>query len=259
MENGASSSKSSEGFEIQLGKLTKEFQDKLSQAIGHFSVPLVVDIGMEYKFVGSGTLIMFGDHCGILTAEHVVNYAADDRYRLNTNLGSTQKLRLSVAEFPHDISIEVQYLEIETTGIRKEDYYGPDLAFIKIPPCPLLSELKARKSFVNISVLPEERFENARINSGCIVVTGFPEVDRVHQILKSKELGFTALEGLKGYGFVTGEVNYEEHEGYDYLSLGVSYGTGGEAPLKFGGVSGGGVWRVPIMRKKGEPDGTEIF
>jgi hypothetical protein len=127
---------------------------------------LVVDIGGEYKFVGSGTLIAFGNNYGVLTAEHVVNYAADERYRLNTKFGCSQKLRLSVAEFPHDISIDVSYLEIEITGIRKQDYYGPDLAFVKIPPSPLLSELKARKSFVDIAVLAEERFENASINSG---------------------------------------------------------------------------------------------
>jgi hypothetical protein len=259
MENDASLPKPPAGFEIRLGKLTEEFQDKLSQAIGHYSVPLVVDIGAEYKFIGSGTLITFSGHFGILTAEHVVNYAADEKYRLNTKFGSSQKLRVSVAEFPHDISIDLPYLKIETSGFRKDDYYGPDLAFVKIPPSPLLSELRARKSFVDITVSTEKRFENASTNSGCIAVTGFPDVDRVQQILQSNKLGFTVLEGLKGYGFITGEENYEEHEAYDYLSLGVSYGIGGDVPIKFGGVSGGGVWRVPIVRKKGEPEGTEYF
>jgi hypothetical protein len=219
----------------------------------------VVDLGKEYKFVGSGTLISFGKNDGILTAEHVVNYAADEKYRLNTKFGGSQKLRISVAEFPHDISIDVSYLEIETSGARKNNYYGPDLAFIKIPPSPLLRELKARKSFVNIGVRVEERFKNASVNAGCSVVTGFPEIDRVHRMEQSARLGFISTEQLKGYGFITGQVNQEEVDGYDYLDFGVSYEAGNEAPLRFNGVSGGGVWRVPVIRKKGEPPGTEYF
>ena len=33
----------------------------------------------------------------------------------------------------------------------------------------------------------------------------------------------------------------------------------GEVGDSFGGVSGGGVWRVPVYRKKGDPKGAEYY
>src|SRR5439155_15057179 len=91
---------------FQLKDLKKEFQDKLGSEIGKYSIPLILD----WDFIGSGTLIRLGECFGILTASHVVS---NNDWEVDCGAYSKQVLRVAVADYAHDLSIEARRLQIE--------------------------------------------------------------------------------------------------------------------------------------------------
>jgi hypothetical protein len=233
---------------FQLKDLSKQVQDNVGTEIGKYTVPLVLD----WRFIGSGTLIRFGECHGVLTASHVVS---NKDWQINAGAYSKQTLRTAVAEYAHDLSIEARRLEIERT-IRKSDEYGPDLAFIRIPDSEFLHAILPRKSFFDICSSAEKKFAEAGKSDGIMVFSGFPEADRFDG---QPELGFDIVHGLIGYGFITGREHEEEREGYDYIEVGASYAGDNKPPVSFGGVSGGGLWQVPVFRKKDHGLGQEYY
>jgi hypothetical protein len=62
-----------------------------------------------------------------------------------------------------------------------------------------------------------------------------------------------------GYAFLTGQEHCEERQGWDYLELGLGHEDTADIGPSFGGVSGGGVWRVPIYRNRNDSPGKEFF
>lgn len=240
----------SEEFRIRHRDIPEDVQNRLGRAVGDFSIPIVLD----WQFLGSGTLIQFGDTRGILTAEHVVRHPTEAARRIDTSINSKQRLFTTIAEHPHELMIPARYLELRATE-RESDLLGPDLAFIKIPPGPFLNAIAARKSFVNVSVNPEQRFKEAMDTRGCIVFSGFPDEARFRD---KPELGFQLVNGLLGVGFITSQDKRFEQGRHDYIEVGVSRKKGLEPPATFKGVSGGGLWRVPIVRKETAKTDTDV-
>src|SRR5260370_6809044 len=58
---------------------------------------------------------------------------------------------------------------------------------------------------------------------------------------------------------LTGPEKYEKQDGWDYYQMGVSQQAANEFERTFGGVSGGGVWRVNAERRKEDQPGQEIL
>ena len=229
-------------FRIQHRDIPNDVQNRLGRAVGDYSVPIVLD----WQFLGSGTLIRFGNTRGILTAEHVIRHPTETGKRIDTSINSKQRLMTTVAEHPHELMIDARFLELRTTE-RHNDKFGPDLGFIKIPPGPFLDQIEARKSFVNVALDPDQRFSEAMDERGCIVFSGFPDEAR---FLDEPKMGFQLVNGLLGIGFITGQDRRFDYGEYDYIEVGVSRKSGLGPPATFKGVSGGGLWRVPIVRKE---------
>ena len=186
-----------ESVRFQLKDLPKQLQDNVGTEIGNYTVPLVLDWG----FIGSGTLIRFGNCYGVLTASHVVS---NNYWKIDVGANSKQALRTAIAEYAHDLFIEARRLDIEQTT-RKSDEYGPDLAFIRIPDSEFLHAILPRKSFFDIRSSAEKKFTEATKSDGIAVFSGFPEADKFEA---KAELGFSTVHGLMGYVFITGR----EHE-----------------------------------------------
>jgi hypothetical protein len=73
--------------------------------------------------------------------------------------------------------------------------------------------------------------------------------------------GFETGEALYGYAFPTGpRVNpvAPPANGFDYIELGCDRSSSASVPDSFGGVSGGGVWKVEIDSPDGSA-GSEIL
>jgi hypothetical protein len=153
-----------EEFGIRLSDVPDAISEEVRQVADHHTVPLIIND----EPVGSGTLVQIDEYSGILTAEHVVNHPRRSDLRLIGLTGPPRQLSMAIAEFPHAISIPSDVLRIVKTGARA-DKSGPDLAFIAIPPSPLLQELNARKSFANLNTNVGAKLESTLADRGFLL------------------------------------------------------------------------------------------
>lgn len=240
-----------ETFLIRLADLPALMIDRIVAETRNYIVPLIVnDIHL-----GSGTLVQIDGHYGILTAEHVARPPGRPDLHLDNTSHEGPRLLVPPAEFPGGQPVESFALRIFATD-RKTDDHGPDLAFIELPEGPLLRELRARRSFYPLANDAGTKIDDALLDTGFVPFCGFPASQMVGQ---TPSLGFTDVSMLRGFSFMTGPDRYYEHDTWDYFELGVDRTAVDDIGDSFGGVSGGGVWRIPVYRKKGEPEGKEYF
>ena len=232
---------------IEVGKIPIEVLVSIKQEVLSFSVGLVALVaegqrGIPY-LIGSGTLIQLDDFFAVLTANHVFEKTVYTHRKC-------EYLGVTVGSAVHRImlpKVELQVTRIGGTDVLPK---SPDLAIVKIPK-ERLGDISARKSFWNIGkyeklVLPSPM----SIDAGVWALCGCPDVNTT---------GPTAMQGfdhvwtyqmLAGFSGVDREWTSGE---FDYLQYSVSYSHGNNTPLTFGGVSGGGLWQVPLEKGK---DGT---
>ena len=61
--------------------------------------------------------------------------------------------------------------------------------------------------------------------------------------------GFKSIKGYRGLCGISGIRKEYESSGYDYLEMAIQYESHNQdLPMSFGGVSGGGVWQVSLIR-----------
>jgi hypothetical protein len=153
--------------------------------------------------VATGVLVEIDGHPCILTAEHVLN---NPNARFDNSARSSQRLATSVSRRANCPWIEMRYLDWWTTA-RKTDEWGPDLAFVRLPePTGFTSELRAKKSFYNLTKDPERRMREALEHKfGFMAVTGY-----VGEQIETAppESGFQDVRIIKGYAFLTGPEEY---------------------------------------------------
>ncbi len=248
-------------FQIKIEDLPSEFTDAALRSIRDYVVGLALEIrppeGVKEpevcELVGSGTLITWDGKFGILTAEHVISYPKDKEFALDTN-NVRQRLRILFVDHPNVFGIESQFLKIHKLAERVSDDYGPDLAVIELPPSPELDTIKAKKSFWNLSNKTGEKLAGAIATHGCIGIAGHPVEDKAP---KGKMMGFEDVTFAPGFVGFTGQINYFEHEGFDYLEVDSLRTEANGAPKSYQGVSGGSVWRIPILRRT--ENGREVI
>ena len=234
---------------VSLVDLSETVNEDVQRRTSEYTLPILCG----YTQLGSGTLVQVDGWTGILTAEHVVNPPKAD-LRLDWTGHPERYLRTSISSFAHDLAIPTTALRIVTTE-NVSDAYGPDLAFIVLPPSPFLQQVKAKKSVYNLTLRTEERKKAALEDVGFFALCGFPEIRGFEA---PPEHGFTETRGLYGYAMFTGPENYDERDGWDYYEMGVGQEAADDFERTFGGVSGGGVWRVAVGRDEHQPPGNEF-
>lgn len=242
---------SDEQFEIKLGDLPERVQEAIRQETKHYSVPLVIN---EVP-LGSGTLVEIDGHHCVLTAEHVVRLPKKPDLWLTNTDHKGPRLLIPPMDSPGEIIFESYALRVFHTQ-RKRDDFGPDLALIVLPPSGMLNELRGRRSFYPIAHQSDAKVAEALHETDFIAFCGFPASTQKQD---EPSLGFTEVIQLGGFAFLTGPEKYDDRGEWDYFELGVRREEMGEVGESFGGVSGGGVWRVPVYRKKGDPEGAEYY
>jgi hypothetical protein len=242
---------SSQAIRVRLGDLSGSVIEAIERETKHYTVPLVIN----ETPLGSGTLVVIDGYFGILTAEHVVRHPHKSELHLTNVSHKGPRLVIPPMDFPARIEFESFSLRVVTTN-RKRDDYGPDLAFIIMPPSGALSELRARRSFYPLAKAPNQKTEEALQDTGFVAFCGFLGSKWTEE---PPELGFSKVNQLGGYAFLTGPEKYQERNGWDYYELGIRREQMGDFGDSFGGVSGGGVWRVPVSLKKGDAIGKEYF
>jgi len=237
-----------EEFRIQLKDLPDAIVEEVRRISGDYTIPIASD----YTPLGSGTLARIDEWPGILTARHVIQ-PDNHKLRLDQTGHPEHFLRTALGPFAHDLSITTNALRFVITPPKTVEY-GPDLAFVALPPSPFLDAITARKSFLNLTKNPQERKQLALHDTGFFALCGFPAVK---DFAAPPELGFSIVHGLYGYSMFTGPESYYGRDGWDYYEMPVSQEAADDFQRTFGGVSGGGVWRVDVVRSPDDQPGKE--
>ena len=221
---------------FKLSNLPIELYEDISKDLRCYLVGLLAikntKNGEKVKLIGSGTFVTIDDVSGILTAQHVTNEL------VSSDLG------LIVAEHEHKPILNSDLFQVIKL---KEDNANelPDLSFIHLP-ASTLGTIKAIKSFYNIGTKKESTLqEPLEKDIGVWFICGFP--DELKKEGEKSIRGFDSATGFYGLCGATSGVSNEYIENdFDYIEVPVSCGTADVIPSNYGGVSGGGLWQVPL-------------
>ena len=224
--------------EIPLGELPETVKEAAARDIADYSIGFVrverTPRGLDAVLLGSGTLVSIGTTYAVLTAHHVVSL-----------LPRTGRLGLILSPSLQQQTVDTQgitYLQIARGTI---DADGPDLGAIVLGPS-IAGAIAAKKTFFNLDLRRDQMFQDPpHLRDGFWFVNGF-----IHE-KTIEEPGKDGYDRIKKFYNLSGAGGPEESVvagDYDYFSFPVSYGGRSVAPESFEGMSGGGLWQVPLKR-----------
>lgn len=229
--------------QVRVEDLPEELIEPILEQIKYYSIGLIRvdrdDSGEKANLIGSGTLIQVQGNYGILTAHHVAS-----KLKNCTQLGIAISAHLPTMDI-HKYVFDPKMLHIVDVGMpqKRKEFNRPDLAVMVFLHLDI-GWLKAIKSFINIArsrqKILSEPFDPEHPNC---VLSGIPG-------MKTKVVGpahgysrVYVYENILGYTRIE---KYWIEDDFDYFEVSVIYDEGADLPRTFGGVSGGGVWRVKI-------------
>lgn len=178
------------------------------------------------RLAGSGTLVMVAGMYYVLKAAHVWEWLVNERARgvgLTLRPGDDHKFILSMEH--------IAAFGPKLTG--KWTQWGPDLVFLRIPP-ELVGPLTAFKTFENLSIQKSGPPDIDSIELRALI--GAPAIQGTFTQTHA-EININTFFGEQGVQTKRGE--------FDYVDL-LENTTFPGVPETFGGVSGGGLWRVVV-------------
>lgn len=202
---------------------------------------LTIHDGIEDAIAaGSGTLVKIGSVAGILTAAHVLDYLPDQgQVGLLLFPGNARRLQKQTVDMA---SADKVIIAGQAYG-----HSGPDLGFLRLPQMNI-DNLHATNSFYNLShrraTFADGQPGSAYVDAILGVVgewTKDAPPARPSTRLKNFELLFCG--GMVSAKWQIGE--------FDLCTFAPSFEEGIKPPKSYGGVSGGGLWRIYF-----EPDGS---
>jgi hypothetical protein len=222
-------------IEAQLREEESFLREETVRVIGGFTVALLGVFGSResasLRLGGTGTLVTVGNSSYILTAAHVWEWFVQTGAK---GIGLTLKENQE-----HEFLLNIETIVAsgpEHVGDWNE--WGPDLTFLRLPP-ELVGQVGAYKSFRNLT---QNKSDPTHIGSlEMWVLMGAPAVQGV----------FTrAHADLVINGFFSRVGNRETRGEFDYIDLEMDVSFPG-VPGTFGGVSGGGLWKVIAFELSG--------
>lgn len=232
---------------ISITEIPQELFEEIKGKLSHYVVGFVRirenESFEDADLIGSGTLVESDGVYGILTANHVIEALTET---------GVIGLILSSVLFPaeHRYTLRVGHLKMVPV-VRRPTYCeseGPDLGVVVLPST-YLGTIKARKSFYNLSSSRDEILTTPLANNiGIWFLCGSPSELTTEEDPRGGFGRVKRFYGLFGAGGV--QKGYTSGK-YDYLEFYVRCGKN-QLPESYGGISGGGLWQVPIQRS---PDG----
>lgn len=233
-----------DGREIfRLGELPDKLFNDAASEVRRFSTVLAVGD----KLAGSGTFVRVNGIAGILTAQHVWEFV----------LSSGQsRVGLTIANHPHSFSISLDGFSPRCGATRESDEYGPDIQFLEIHQSDASTIEANSKLFFNLGRETATRLRKASDHElGFVAVSGCPDEFTTKFVDPASGLECMQFKG----GFSTTVENYQERGRFDYFELPSRVGPVDGIPRSFGGVSGGGVWRIEMKKRPGAAAETAII
>jgi len=226
---------------LRVTDFPDELHDEVAERLSLYTVgfsSLRIRDGVEHsEQSGSGTLIKFSGRYGILTADHVVEQIHD-----GSHVGFLTDFRGGMRR----VVFERKYLQFVRLGSQPYGPDGPDLALVVLPLGEPLSVLVREKIFFDL----DRRRAPAEFESYPETRQGFWFVCGI-QAEGAKEIGaaraFRSVRGVWGMCAIAANPQELEHNGFDYLELGVPE-VGPNVPTQLNGISGSGLWQV-LVRK----------
>ena len=224
--------------EIPLGELPEKVIESAAGDVTGYCIGFVrveeTRNGQDAVLLGSGTLVSIGAIRAVLTAHHVVSI-----------LPRTGRLCLILSPALQQHTIETQGLVYLPIARGTIDSDGPDLGAIVLGPS-IAGAIAAKKTFYNIDLRRDQMLqEPLHLRDGFWFVNGFIHENTID------EPGGDGYDRIKRFYNLSGAGGPEELVlvgDHDYFAFPVSYAGRSVAPQSFGGMSGGGLWQVPLMR-----------
>jgi hypothetical protein len=222
---------------LPLSDVPNELLASISEAITRHSVALLrvwfdppgVDNILQ---VGAGTLVQGPNVCGIVTAFHVAREFSGECF-----------LGLTTSTTGDDFKIHASQVTILPVDSPADGEYGPDLAFIEITPSDR-NEIARDKEFYRLS-LPRSEVLLAppTLDAGIWVACGCPQQRSRIDPGEGRFAALAAFQLFCGFGGVDRQFH---RSGLDYLEMPIDNPGRSGVPSRFEGMSGGGLWQVPI-------------
>jgi hypothetical protein len=189
------------------------------------------------QFLGSGTFVKHNNHFCILTAGHVI---------AQKNFKNAEKIGLCFLSDTHKFELERIAVHCKYIWNKTNIKEGPDLGLIVLPESNI-GWIKATKSFWNLSAKKEIVLQKSYNNNGAWAVCGV-----VDKLIESKgpDRGHNKVFRLHHYLWYGGFEGVFKKNGHDYIETSVNYNTNPDLPEDFGGLSGSGLWHVPLFESK---------
>jgi hypothetical protein len=183
---------------------------------------------------GSGTLVRLGKTYGILTAAHV--------WQVVSKLP-----KVGIYLYPprgrevHAITEDIQLLDAVSFGNKNDDQFGPDIAFVRLRPSKATS-IEKYATFLSLERNEEKATAPAADDSKTMdaVAGGVDELGQKENVLGNRKLVIQNSVLLCGHA----EKIADGHDGFDRMEFTPSLGPEFVPPSSYGGMSGGGCFRV---------------
>ena len=208
---------------------------------------------MPFEIFGTGVLVSVLGHKFILTARHVTDFIIESGYDLVIFL-ALQKSDQLICRL-EDLDLKSYVFDL---GKGPDEESGPDLSLIVLSPDKIES-LVGSKSFSNLDLYRDSVLSSGmtleEFRSTSFFIQGHP----AENLLVDEKVGRFSVHNYTCFTFPSGYKLSED--GHDYLNFPV----GGEycsypfpdSPdlrwhdvLDWGGVSGGGVWKMDLRRSE---------
>ncbi len=224
--------------------IPREFwEDSIVPPINHHSIAILAsktgNPSDPPELRGSGSLVQYNDMYFILTAQHVIKHLKP--YPFISFVFGEEIYRMM-----HKSSL-FTYYEVATP---LSDVDGPDVGLISIPEI-VIGRFIQKKSFVNLGNKDYlTNHESLLEKNGLWIIAG--AVGELTKLELEKERMIVALMCYAG-----GTPNLFGVDDYDYYEMETEYKPDTMTPNTFGGMSGGGLWKLRIAENKGSYELTE--
>ena len=225
--------------EIPITQMPASLFEVVTLALNQYSVGFLrieeTPRGQDAVLLGSGTLVTVGETQAILTAHHVLQV-----------LPTEGRVGLVLSTKLQQYTVDTQALVYREIARGTVDADGPDLGAVILAPS-IAAAIGAKKTFYNLGLRRETLLETPPDRrEGLWFVHGFLAERTVEEPGRdgfSRVMGFYNLTGAGGPEEPPIEVG-----DHDYYAFPVTYNARSAAPNSFGGMSGGGLWQVTLVR-----------
>jgi hypothetical protein len=218
----------------EIQTLLLDSNSGLQEDIGHFLGKMTVALyamsdasaGEHLHLFGTGSLVKVANSHHILTAAHV----------WERGLKSCERVGITILEgIDHRFPIDRRALIPFGPPLPlPENEWGPDLVFLQIPEVHVGTIAASSKMFYS---LDRDRLKVTRGSEGRVLVGAPGEFEK--RTAKHSDLN------IKGFYVGFGAPPYV-HGDFDYVDLNEDT-SHPDIPKHWGGVSGGGLWRVQVF------------